>query len=295
MMVMPGNDGQSLEIQGSSNSNDQYLTPKLAYYDQYNQVPQAIQMHHNIPTPQQIQQQLLRHQSINDFYSSQYGYSDAEQNMEDFILAEGYPLLNFIKQDKNGRNSMTSLKTEIQSRESKRHPDLHNNTNLDRGKKVKNLYDFNASTSYSHQNTLTHANLNTPPNAYRIRKVILPNYPNATSNLNQSELEDSQKPSPLSTQHHNLRPLFNNMLQPNAPAAGVPLRKQKTLQASSKLLPVVKTRKRIFNNTMSSTIYSVNGGPAYKSIPLSHSHQARSLSPLRKKNQIFYTSNFIMT
>jgi hypothetical protein len=36
MMVMPGNDGQSLEIQGSSNSNDQYLTPKLAYYDQYN-------------------------------------------------------------------------------------------------------------------------------------------------------------------------------------------------------------------------------------------------------------------
>ena len=97
MMVMPGNDGQSLEIQGSSNSNDQYLNPKLAYYDQYNQVPQAIQMHHNIPTPQQIQQQLLRHQSINDFYSSQYGYSDAEQNMEDFILAEGYPLLNFIK------------------------------------------------------------------------------------------------------------------------------------------------------------------------------------------------------
>jgi len=73
------------------------------------------------------------------------------------------------------------------------------------------------------------------------------------------------------------------------------LRKQKTIQASTKQLPVVKTRKRIFNNTVNSTIYSVNGGPAQRSIPLSQSLHARSLSPLRKKNHIFYTSNYIMT
>jgi len=46
---------------------------------------------------------------------------------------------------------------------------------------------------------------------------------------------------------------------------------------------------------MNSTIYSVNGGPAQRSIPMTQSLHARSLSPLRKKNHIFYTSNYIMT
>jgi hypothetical protein len=52
-MVMPAVDGHSLGNGGSSNSNDQYLTPKLAYFDQFNQPPQN--QAHNIPTPLQIQ------------------------------------------------------------------------------------------------------------------------------------------------------------------------------------------------------------------------------------------------
>lgn len=39
-MVMPAVDANNLGNAGSSNSNDQYLTPKLAYFDQFNLPPQ---------------------------------------------------------------------------------------------------------------------------------------------------------------------------------------------------------------------------------------------------------------
>ena len=40
IMVMPGVNGHSLANAGSATSNDQYLTPKLAYFDQFNHPPQ---------------------------------------------------------------------------------------------------------------------------------------------------------------------------------------------------------------------------------------------------------------
>lgn len=83
-----------LRQSGSSEANDQYLKqPKLNFFD-----------NQNIKVNAAITQQTQPTNATDNFFNSQFGFSDQDQQMVDgdFILAEGYPMLNYMQDTRNG-------------------------------------------------------------------------------------------------------------------------------------------------------------------------------------------------
>lgn len=88
-------------------------------------------------------------------------------NENDFILAEGYPILNYMQDTRNGTIGQTQY------------------------------YDFSQSSftpvlASSHGGNLLSGSMQNTPNAYRIRKVILPNYPNNSSSISYGTNDNTQ-------------------------------------------------------------------------------------------------------
>jgi len=139
--------------------------------------------------------------------------------------------------------------------------------------------------------------MQTTPNAYRIRKVILPNYPNNTSSISYGQNENGAGGSSPS----------NMGLTNNTTALYPPSHLQSRDATQNKQLPVVKTRKRYFQTTMQNPVSGMNplivlqngegqdskkGGIKNNTGMQFQGH--RSLSPVRaSQKKVYYTTSYM--